>query len=236
MDREQLIFSYNDDDHGSKVPRWKTFHTHLLLASGSEDDKSPSTQIYSSAKKLALEIAKTNARGRTFFIEHTGHSIHDERPILWAAQIDAFCTETMGGLHEWINAPGKPLVRFTGSIHEKNVPVTVAAADVGKMVLQLFLIIETGGDDLRGGSKAKDNADVILHLKSGQSITLQNINKSENWKNGEVRSVQLFLPSSHSIKVGDISSLTLRTQFGGGLSGDNWNVNHILLRAVIANK
>jgi pimeloyl-ACP methyl ester carboxylesterase len=236
MDWEQLIYSYNDADHGSREPRWKSFQTHLLLASGSEDNKSKCTQIYSSAQKLAHEIGTTNARGRTFFIEHTGHSIHDERPILWAAQIDAFCAETLGGLHEWANAAGTPLIRFTGSVHEKKIPCSATGADVGKSVLQLILTVQTGDDDIRGGSKPQDNADVILHLHSGQPITIHNINQGKHWNNNEVHSVQLFLPANHRLKVGDIESLTLRTQFGGGIGGDNWNVNHVLLRGVVAEK
>src|SRR5262249_25645862 len=88
MDWEQLIYSHRDSD------RWKNFHARLLLASGSEDNSSPETHIYDGAQWLGHKVGGTNAHGRTFFIEHTGHSIHDERPILWAAQIDAFSTET----------------------------------------------------------------------------------------------------------------------------------------------
>jgi hypothetical protein len=95
--------------------------------------------------------------------------------------------------------------------------------------LQLRTIIKTGGDDLRGGNGPNDNCDAILTLASGGSITIQNLNDGLHWNNGETHTVVLPLPTG--IGVGDITEFTLHTQFGGGISGDNWNVDQLSLVA-----
>jgi hypothetical protein len=130
----------------------------------------------------------------------------------------------------WINSTGNPLVRFTGSVHDWTTAITPAAGDVGKVIEDLSLTIQTGGDDLRGGSGPNDNASVILTLKTGP-FTIGNINKGAHWNNNETHTVPLNLPAG--TKVGDISKFDLHTQFGGGLGGDNWNVNQIVLQVTI---
>jgi pimeloyl-ACP methyl ester carboxylesterase len=236
MDWEQLIYSYNDPDKGSRDPRYKSIHSRLLLASGKEDDN-VGAHIYSAAITLAGEIANsTNTGGRTFFIDHTGHSIHDERPKLWAEQIDCFTTETLHGSHVLLNAGGKPLYRFTGDKHDWSGPITVNKTDAGKMVLQLLLTVTTGDDDLRAGSNARDNADVSIKLHSGQTITIANINRGKRWGNQETHSVQLFIPANRHIKAEELASLSLHTRFGGGFDGDNWNVDRLILSAVLSEK
>jgi pimeloyl-ACP methyl ester carboxylesterase len=232
MDWEQLVYSYRDPDKGSKDPRWKSFHSRLLLAAGSEDNNI-GAHIYTRSIDLAQFLTKTNAHGRTFFIEHTGHSIHDERPILWAAQIDAFSTETRSGARTWINASGKPLVRLTGKLHDWTSTLQVATADVGKPVLQLILTIKTGDHDLPGGPNSKDNADVTLKLQSGQSVTIPNINRAKRWGDRETHSVQLFFPPELHLKAGDIKNLTVHTHFGAGVFGKNWNIDQVVLHAIV---
>jgi hypothetical protein len=59
-----------------------------------------------------------------------------------------------------------------------------------------------------------------------------NVNRGGNWKNGETHTVSLPLPSG--TKSGDIVQVTLRTEFGGGIGGDNWNVNRVVLQALVA--
>ena len=90
MDWEQLLYSFNDKDPGSDQPRYASFRADLMLAAGSEDSKSPATDIYDSARTLGQSLQGTNANGSTLFVEHTGHSMHDERPTMMANQIDAF--------------------------------------------------------------------------------------------------------------------------------------------------
>ena len=134
----------------------------------------------------------------------------------------------------WINASGNPLVRFTGSVHDWSSGLSVASADVGRQILQLRVVIVTGGDDLRGGSGAGDNCDVTLTLSSGASLTIQNINNGQHWNNGETHTAVLPLPAG--ITAGSITRFDLHTQFGGGISGDNWNVNNVTLIASLLAK
>jgi hypothetical protein len=129
-------------------------------------------------------------------------------------------------VHEWLNASGAPLVRFTGDLHDLFEGVRVPAQDVGKDVRALDLIISTGNDDLRGGS---DNCDVIVQLASGE-IRLPNVNAGKSWSNWSNHAVTIPLPSG-GLKGGDIKAVRLHTEFGGSWNGDNWNVNRLQLRA-----
>ena len=129
-----------------------------------------------------------------------------------------------------INATGNPLVRFTGSVHDWSTGVSVAASDAGKVIQSLTAIIQTGGDDLRGGSSAGDNASVVLTLKSG-AVTIANINQGAHWNNNETHGVPLNVPAGTT--VDSLTKFDLHTQFGGGLGGDNWNVNQVQLQAIL---
>ena len=90
MDWEQLLYSFNDKDPGSQQPRYDSFSSYLLLAAGAKDTNSPATDIYDSARTLGKSLESTKTNGSTLFVEDTGHSMHDERPILMANQIDGF--------------------------------------------------------------------------------------------------------------------------------------------------
>jgi pimeloyl-ACP methyl ester carboxylesterase len=90
MDWEQLLYSFNDKDPGSAQPRYASFLSTLLLAAGANDSNSPATDIYDSARTLGQNLDSTKANGSTLFVDDTGHSMHDERPILMADQIDGF--------------------------------------------------------------------------------------------------------------------------------------------------
>jgi hypothetical protein len=129
----------------------------------------------------------------------------------------------------WVNVSGNPLVRFTGSVHDWSSHVNVAQGDANRLILQLRAVIVTGGDDLRGGSGANDNCSAIVTLSSGASITIANINDNAHWNNGETHTAVIPLPPGTT--AGSITQFGLHTQFGGGLSGDNWNVNQVTLIA-----
>ena len=130
----------------------------------------------------------------------------------------------------WVDVSGNPLVRFTGSTHDWSTAVTVAPSDAGKVIQSLTATIQTGGDDLRGGSNLNDNASVILTLKTGD-VTITNINQSNHWNNNETHTVNLNLPPGTT--ADKLTKFDLHTQFGGGIGGDNWNVNKIVLQAVL---
>jgi hypothetical protein len=134
-------------------------------------------------------------------------------------------------VHEWLDASGGPLVRFTGNLHDFF--QAVPPQDVGVAISALNLVISTGNDDLRGGSHPGDNCDVTVVLASGPPITLTNVNGGHNWVNWTDNTVAIPLPSS-GLKGGDVKSVQLHTGFGGGIGGDNWNVNRIQLKATLA--
>jgi hypothetical protein len=140
----------------------------------------------------------------------------------------------------WLDKSGGPLVRFSGSEHERSWPVEKQAPPA-MTVTSLELIISTGNDDLRGGSNPKDNCDVTVGLKDGftcpdgqsiPEITLKNVNNGAKWSNWTDHTVSIPLPSC-GLRGADVKSVTLHTGFGGGLGGDNWNVQRIQLRATL---
>ena len=132
--------------------------------------------------------------------------------------------------HTWLDASSNPLVRFTGSVHDLSKPVP--PQDVGTGVEKPRLVISTGNDDLRGGSKPSDNCDVTVALASGHEIVVNNANGGQHWENWTDHTVTIPLPAS-GLKGGDVKSVALHTAFGGGLGGDNWNVNRIQLQATL---
>ncbi|MFI0967542.1 hypothetical protein ACH4S8_40090 [Streptomyces sp. NPDC021080] len=86
----------------------------------------------------------------------------------------------------------------------------------------LVLGFTTGGDDLRGGN---DNLNVTVSLR-GVSVTVPNVNKGGNWGNGSFHQVGIDLKRrfGHQVMPNEISGVTLHTTFGGGIGGDNWNL------------
>jgi hypothetical protein len=58
---------------------------------------------------------------------------------------------------------------------------------------QVQIWIQTGGDDLRGGSNPGDNATVSLRFAGG-AIGTGNINGGQSWENGETHLAILNLP------------------------------------------
>ncbi len=127
----------------------------------------------------------------------------------------------------WVLGEGLPLQRFTGSVHDLGVNVPSSRVTSDAPVTQVMLVIQTGSDDLRGGSNTSDNADAVLNFVGGSQRTF-NINQGRGWGNGETHAVLLALPASRP-RVSDITGVTITTHFGGGLSGDNWNVDKVAL-------
>lgn len=108
-------------------------------------------------------------------------------------------------------------------------PVVTAAASPatdGK-VRELLLEIGTGGDDLRGGS---DNLNVLIHARNRPPQNVPNINRGRRWIDNYVQTVSILL--SEPVDPCDLTSLVLSTTFGGGIGGDNWNMNSLKVTAV----
>jgi hypothetical protein len=106
--------------------------------------------------------------------------------------------------------------------------VTYPPNSGGGLVDSLLLEISTGGDDLRGGN---DNVSATVNFRSRPSEQFPNLNKSQRWIGSYTETVQIGLSSPVGIE--EISSVVFTTAFGGGLGGDNWNVDCIQICAVV---
>src|ERR1017187_708450 len=127
------------------------------------------------------------------------------------------------------DASGSPLVRFTGGLHDWSTSLPrIAYGSPERTTVRLAVMIQTGGDDLRGGSNPGDNADVVLTLASGASWRFTNLNGGRTWSNNQKHWV-ILQPLPPDLKMSQATTFTLHTQFGGGISGDNWNVDRIQL-------
>jgi pimeloyl-ACP methyl ester carboxylesterase len=77
---EELMWSWRD-------PTVQDFKSRILLGAGTDDDIPP-VRIFTNTAQLAVEL--TNTDGDTFFFNHTGHSVHAERPQALANKIIEF--------------------------------------------------------------------------------------------------------------------------------------------------
>jgi len=127
----------------------------------------------------------------------------------------------------WVLGESAPLVRMTGKVHQVERQVPVSQATTNAQLTRAILVVQTGGDDLRGGKDARDNAEADLNFAGGYSTSV-NINGGRTWSNRETHAVELAPPET-PIRVSDVTSVTLRTRFRGGISGDNWNVDKLAL-------
>lgn len=133
-------------------------------------------------------------------------------------------TEGLSSEREVLKAKGSPIVRFTGDKHDQTFLLVPPAGAANKAIYRMRITIKTGGDDLRGGN---DNVDAIITLKNNTQIKFKNINQSKGWSGDQVNTVSL--PISQPIAFSDLKALTLHTAFGGGIGGDNWNVDEVRL-------
>jgi microsomal dipeptidase-like Zn-dependent dipeptidase len=137
------------------------------------------------------------------------------------------------------NDSGNPLVRFTGDKHDWSRSVSVAAAgnlntctpEASQLspdapVARLAVTIKTGGDDIRGGN---DNAYGTLTLNDGRKIEF-GLNKGVTWPNNTIVTVTSTVPEG--TRVRDLKTFSIRETFGGGIGGDNWNVDGLIVQAL----
>ncbi len=84
---EMLIFSHLDPDTPGGPPRYESIRINTLLASGEKDNYNFSN-IYHATQDIAKDMV--NTPGSTLFLLDTGHSIHNERPLVLARAIADF--------------------------------------------------------------------------------------------------------------------------------------------------
>jgi pimeloyl-ACP methyl ester carboxylesterase len=77
---EELMWTWRD-------PAVQDFRSRILLGAGRDDDISPAN-FFTNTAQLATELADID--GDSFFFDHTGHSVHAERPEALAGKIMAF--------------------------------------------------------------------------------------------------------------------------------------------------
>jgi pimeloyl-ACP methyl ester carboxylesterase len=86
---EQLLFSHLNTDTPSGAPRYASNQKRTLLLSGQADNFNWSN-IYPATRNLAGLLLINGTPGDSLFLTNTGHSIHNERPLLLAQQIVSF--------------------------------------------------------------------------------------------------------------------------------------------------
>lgn len=92
---------------------------------------------------------------------------------------------------------------------------------------QLLLWITTGGDDLRG---TNDNLNVHVLTRTGRTLTFNNVNRGHPWINNSEQAIALELPDG--VQPRDVRGVRLETTFGGGIGGDNWNMDRLIVDGV----
>ncbi|WP_374012682.1 hypothetical protein [Pseudoxanthomonas koreensis] len=122
------------------------------------------------------------------------------------------------------SASARPAVRATKP--GTQLPAKTPAA-TGLTTRELLLTIHTGNDDLRGGS---DNADVMIRVRGLPPVQQRNINGGRRWLGNYDQTVRIALP--RAVPLEDLTELSLVTRFGGGIGGDNWNVDAVRVVAV----
>lgn len=112
-----------------------------------------------------------------------------------------------------------PVYRFTGSAKTLTLPLTVNPLADGK-ARELIVEFVTGGDDLRGGN---DNVDLTIFYKDGSKQLVKNLNKGAGLGGGSYKAYTVIL--NRQVPVTEIKAIALATTFGGGIGGDNWNLD-----------
>lgn len=88
----------------------------------------------------------------------------------------------------------------------------------------VVLTLVTGGDDLRGGN---DNVHVRLIDVQGRRVAQRlNANDLGRWENGSTHDVSITLDRG---TFDQLAAIELETTFGGGMGGDNWNLDRVSL-------
>ncbi len=128
-----------------------------------------------------------------------------------------------GGGHWSLLSPISGFNRFTG----QNDPHTIAVYEPQGLVTRLEVKFTTGGDDLRGGN---DNVNLSIGLEGGSTQVASNINGGRGYGGNTTATEVVFL--DQPVEACKINDLSLSTTFGGGLSGDNWNMDAVTITAV----
>lgn len=112
--------------------------------------------------------------------------------------------------------------RFTGDSKSLELSVAQGPSVPAGFVNKLYLYVKTGGDDLRGGN---DNYNVTVFFAGGSSRVFTNVNGSGRYPDWSEFGEDLVL--SRNVKPEQITRVEIQTTFGGGMGGDNWNMEKL---------
>ncbi len=104
------------------------------------------------------------------------------------------------------------------------VPAAFNANEPEGSIRHIYVTFRTGGDDLRGGN---DNVYLTVNYRDGSKQTFNNVNGSSRWVDNYDETVPLVL--NRPVRKSDIISFTIETTFGGGIGGDNWNLDYFIV-------
>jgi hypothetical protein len=112
---------------------------------------------------------------------------------------------------------------FTGSgaNYRSRFGLHVTASAPAQTATQVRLRIRTGGDDLRGGN---DNVFASVRVAGRWRPEVMLNSGGQRWADNTTHDA--LIPVG-SVAVSDIEAIRLRTTFGGGGGGDNWNMDSI---------
>lgn len=119
------------------------------------------------------------------------------------------------------------LKRFTGSDQNWSSDIDPLPGPITPqtMVHRLKIIVKTGGDDLRGGN---DNVYAYVGRKNKGAMIID-LNRRNGWSNGSFVTIDFDMPPG--TVIGELSSFLLNTTFGGGVGGDNWDMDALMVIA-----
>ncbi len=94
------------------------------------------------------------------------------------------------------------------------------------LVHELDLTVRLGADDLRGGT---DNLDLRLDLVDGSRRHAPNLNAGRRWEGGH--GPRAYVQLDPPLARDSIQAITLTATVGGGLAGDNIDIERVLIEA-----
>lgn len=97
----------------------------------------------------------------------------------------------------------------------------LAANEPDGSIRHIYVSFRTGGDDLRGGN---DNVSLTVNYADGTSQLFSNVNGGARWVDNYTETVPLVL--NKPVRKSDIRNFMLTVSFGGGIGGDNWNLDN----------
>jgi hypothetical protein len=105
--------------------------------------------------------------------------------------------------------------------------IVVETPNVDQLIPRLIVRIRTGGDNLRGGN---DNATLRIYLRNGRTEDYP-LNASAEWGSNSNHEVSIQLPLRSRRPRSEIRGFGLVTNFGGGVGGENWDVDSITIES-----